>query len=227
MRRTGSRSIGKPAPSTSRACGFTAEESARRYCSRTRIARATTRLSRSRTAGSSLHPVDGHVHTDTIQSYGGPGVLRLYRDTFISNGVTLQTQPCDVGTSRPHDWDYRHVNLVHQTPDAYALWKNCTPWSGYHEDVWLKANPNHVASEDHSAWAGGNCWSCWNPGGPWPITGQQIQLDLPPAATSSRRARSAPATSHQATGRSPNSLPSVQAPAWLVARGSWLVACSL
>jgi chitodextrinase len=128
----------------------------------------------------SLHPVDGHVHTDTIQSYGGPGVLRLYRDTLISNGVTLQTQPCDVGTSRPHDWDYRHVNLVHQTPDAYALWKNCTPWSEYHEDVWLKANPNHVASDDHSAWAGGNCWSCWNPGGSWPITGQQIQLGSPP-----------------------------------------------
>jgi hypothetical protein len=99
---------------------------------------------------------------------------------LISNGVTLQTQPCDVGTSQPRNWDYRHINLVHQTADAYALWKNCTPWSEYHEDMWLKVNPNHVAASSNSAWAGGNCWSCWNPGGSWPITGEQIRLGTPP-----------------------------------------------
>ena len=128
----------------------------------------------------SLHPV-GTVHTDTIQSYGGPGQLRLYNDTLISNGVTLQTQPCDVGNGpTPHNWDYRRLNLVHQTADAYALWKNCTPWSEYHQDLWLKVNPDHVAASSNSAWAGGNCWACWNPGGSWPITGEQIHLGTPP-----------------------------------------------
>lgn len=127
----------------------------------------------------SLHQV-GAVHTDTIQSYGGPGKLRLFQDTLISNGVTLQTQPCDVGTSQPNGWDYRRLNLVHQTADAYALWKNCTPWSEFHQDIWLKTNPNHVAAAYNSAWAEGNCWTCWNPGGSWPITGETIKLGLRP-----------------------------------------------
>jgi len=128
----------------------------------------------------SLHQV-GDVHTDTIQSYGGPGQLRLFQDTLISNGVTLQTQPCDVGNGpTPHNWDYRRLNLVHQTADAYALWKNCTPWSEFHQDIWLKTNPNHVAAAYNSAWAGGNCWTCWNPGGSWPITGETIKLGLRP-----------------------------------------------
>jgi len=128
----------------------------------------------------SLHQV-GTIHTDTIQSYGGPAQLRLYQDTFISNGVLIQTQPCDVGNGpAPHNWDYRRLNLVHQTADAYALWKNCTPWSEFHQDIWLKTNPNHVAASSNSAWAGGNCWPCWNPGGSWPITGEQIKLGLRP-----------------------------------------------
>ena len=221
--------IGKPAPSTSRACGFTAEESARRDCSRTRIARATTRLSRSRTAGSRASIRSTGMSTQTrFSPMVGLECCGSIRDTLISNGVTLQTQPCDVGTSRPHDWDYRHVNLVHQTPDAYALWKNCTPWSEYHEDVWLKANPNHVASDTTSAWAGGTCWSRLNPR--WSHGRSRVSRsssDLPPAATSSRRARSAPATSHQATGRPKQ--PAVgglaQHGSWLVARGSSPAAC--
>jgi len=127
----------------------------------------------------SLHPV-GYVHTDTIQSYSGPGRLLLYQDTLISNGVTLQTQPQDVEPTRPHNWVYRRINLVHRTPDAYALWKEGPKWSEYHHAVWLKANPNHVASDVHSAWANGDCWKCWNPGGSWPITGERIKLGSPP-----------------------------------------------
>jgi hypothetical protein len=127
----------------------------------------------------SLHPV-GYVHTDAIQSYGGPGRLLLYQDTLISNGVTLQTQPHDLEPTKPHAWDYRRLNLVHQTPDAYALWKAGPRWSEYHEDVWLSANPAHVAASTHSAWANGDCWACWNPGGPWPITGEPIKLGKRP-----------------------------------------------
>ena len=127
----------------------------------------------------SLHPV-GYVHTDTIQSYSGPGRLLLYQDTLISNGVTLQTQPQDVEPTRPHNWEYRRINLVHRTPDAYALWKEGPKWSEYHHAVWLKANPKHVASDVHSAWANGDCWKCWNPGGSWPITGERIKLGSPP-----------------------------------------------
>jgi hypothetical protein len=76
----------------------------------------------------SLHVV-GTIHTDTIQSYGGPRKLRLYNNTMISNGVVIQTQPCDVGSGpTPTQWDYRKLDLVQQTPDAYGLWKNCTAW---------------------------------------------------------------------------------------------------
>jgi hypothetical protein len=128
----------------------------------------------------SLHTV-GTIHTDTIQSYGGPAQLRLYQNTMISNGVVIQTQPCDVGNGpAPHNWDYRKLDLIQQTPDAYGLWKNCTAWSEYHEDIWYHFDPNGVAAGSNQAWAEGNCWPCWNPGGTWPITGETMHLGYRP-----------------------------------------------
>lgn len=134
----------------------------------------------------SLHPVQYppkvEVHTDAIQSWNGPTVLKLYQDTIISNGTVLQVQPRQYDSSHPlGTWDYRNVNFIHQTPDSYALWKASAKWSVYHENLWLKTNPNHVASDYHSAWAGeGNCWTCWNPGGSWPITGEAFNIGLRP-----------------------------------------------
>jgi hypothetical protein len=107
--------------------------------------------------------------------------VRLYQDTMISNGVVIQTQPCDVGNGpAPHNWDYRKLDLIQQTPDAYGLWKNCAPWSEYHQDIWYHFDPNGVAAGANQSWAGGNCWPCWNPGGSWPITGEQMHLGYRP-----------------------------------------------
>jgi len=122
------------------------------------------------------------VHSDSIQSWEGPAVLRLYQDTIISNGTVLQVQPRQYDSSQPlGQWDFRHVNFVHQAVNSYALWKSSATWAEYHQDLWLKTNPDHVASGSHSAWAGnGNCWPCYNPGGSWPITGEPFNLGLRP-----------------------------------------------
>ena len=137
----------------------------------------------------SLHPVwhtnEGdpvEVHSDSLQSWQGPTVLRLYQDTIISNGTLEFMLPRQYSGSQPlGQWDYRRVNMVHRTADSYALWKGSATWPEYHEDLWLQTNTNHVASAFHSAWAGnGNCWTCWNPGGSWPITGEPFQIGLRP-----------------------------------------------
>jgi hypothetical protein len=98
---------------------------------------------------------------------------------MISNGVVIQTQPCDVGSGpTPTQLDYRKLDLVQQTPDAYGLWKNCTAWDEYHDDIYYHYDPADVAP--YGAWAEGNCWSCWNPGGSWPITGKAMNIGYRP-----------------------------------------------
>jgi hypothetical protein len=137
----------------------------------------------------SLHPVwhtaDGdpnEIHTDTFQTWNGPTVLRLYQDTFISNGTDLLLQPRQYSSHPLGTWDYRRVNFIHQTADSYALWKQGGPWPEYHEDLWVKVNPNHPWASQQAAWANnGTCWACWNPGGSWPITGQAFNIGLRPA----------------------------------------------
>jgi hypothetical protein len=135
-----------------------------------------------------MHPIwhvsDGfpnEIHTDTIQSWNGPTVLKLYQDTFISTGNVLQMQPWQYSQHPLGQWDYRRVNFVNTTPDGYALWKQGGPWAEYHEDLWVQTDPRHPWASQHSAWAGSaTCWPCWNPGGSWPITGQPFTIGLRP-----------------------------------------------
>jgi chitodextrinase len=130
------------------------------------------------------HTADGYpneIHTDTIQSWNGPTVLKLYQDTFISTGNVLQMQPRQYSQHPLGTWDYRRVNFVNTTPDGYALWKQTATWAEYHEDLWLQTDPRHAWASQHSAWAGNaTCWPCWNPGGSWPITGQAFTIGLRP-----------------------------------------------
>ena len=137
----------------------------------------------------SVHPVwhtsEGdpvEVHPDSFQSWQGPEVLRLYQVTVITNGTLEFMLPRQYSRTQPlGQWDYRRLNMIHRAADSYALWKDTAVWPEYHEDIWLVTNPNHVASAFHSAWAGsGNCWTCWNPGGSWPITGEAIHIGLRP-----------------------------------------------
>lgn len=128
-----------------------------------------------------LHPV-GYVHTDGIQSWAGPNRLLVNELTIKTAGVGLQTQPRQYSNVAIAGWEYRHVDIEHLTPDAYALWKDTSSawWPEVHQDFWLKTNPNHVAADYHSAWAGGNDWKGWNPGGGKGVTGEWINLGLHP-----------------------------------------------
>jgi chitodextrinase len=122
------------------------------------------------------------VHTDSIQSWAGPTVLKLYQDTIISTGNVLQFQPRKYISNHPlGQWDYRRVNFVNTTPASYALWKQFGPWAEYHEELWVKTDPSHPWASQQAAWANeATCWPCWNPGGPWPITGQPFNIGLRP-----------------------------------------------
>ena len=113
---------------------------------------------------------------------GRPQPLLVNELTIKTAGVGLQTQARQYGNVAVAGWEYRHVDIEHLTPDAYALWKDTSYgwWPEAHQDFWLKTNPNHVAAGVHSAWAGGNDWNGWNPGGGKGVTGEWINLGLPP-----------------------------------------------
>jgi hypothetical protein len=131
---------------------------------------ATVQVQSSRLAA--MHPV-GHVHTDGIQSWAGPRKLRLRDVTIRTAGVGLQTQPHQFQPVVIDWWEYRRVNIVQTTDDAYALWKSVGKgawWRQIHEDLWVRNLGNY-------AWPSARDW---NPGGGSRIEGQAIKRGLPP-----------------------------------------------
>jgi hypothetical protein len=119
-----------------------------------------------------LHPV-GHVHTDGIQSWAGPAQLRLNNVTIRTAGVGIQTQPHQFRPVALGRWEYRRVNIVQMTRDAYALWKASGHggwWRENHEDLWVK-NLGNVAWPTRRH---------WNPGGPASVEGNPFSRGLPP-----------------------------------------------
>lgn len=131
---------------------------------------ATVQVQTSRLAA--LHPV-GHVHTDGIQTWNGPKRLRLRNVTIRTAGVGLQTQPHTFQAIPIDWWEYRRVNVVQMTRDAYALWKGSgqgTWWREIHKDFWVK-NLGNLAWPSRSY---------WNPGGPAAVEGDMLKKGLPP-----------------------------------------------
>ncbi len=130
----------------------------------------------------SLHPV-GYVHTDAIQSWAGPNVLRLYNVTLKSSGLSLQMQPFEHSAAAVGQWHYERVNMEHLTQAAPALNKSNgtisgTPggpfWPEVHTDLWLKPHPAY-AYPIHVNWQYNPAG--WNPGGnAGTITGQALNI---------------------------------------------------
>jgi hypothetical protein len=136
---------------------------------------ATVQIQRSRFE--TLHPV-GYVHTDGIQSWRGPYVLKIDHLTIQTAGVGIQVQPRQYSQERLGTWEWHHINIVQQTGDAYALWKN--------SDIWWRIDQSdlYVRNLGYLAWANVDNaptgWSRWNPGADAPITGEAWKVGLRP-----------------------------------------------
>ena len=119
----------------------------------------------------SLHPV-GYAHTDGIQSWGGPNRLRLRNVTIRTAGVGIQVQPHTFEAVAIARWEYRRVNVVQTTKDAYALWKGSGHgawWREFHEDLWVKP-------------LGATAWpskALWSPGSGG-VEGKPMYIGIPP-----------------------------------------------
>jgi hypothetical protein len=127
----------------------------------------------------SLHPVTQWIHTDGIQSWRGPYELNLYNDTVQTAGVALQVQPRQYTDVALGTWQWHNVNVVQQTSDAFALWKN----SGTGGTWWpIDQSGLYVKNLGYLAWSDQNDFSMtkWNPGGGAPITGSPWTLGLRP-----------------------------------------------
>lgn len=127
-----------------------------------------------------LHPV-GVIHTDGIQSAGGPRTMRLYNCTIRSMGLSLQMQPREHGYAGPlDDWHYERVNMEHLSAAAPALNKSNSGqawWPEYHKDLWLKANQGH-SQPIHVNWSYDP--DGWDPSGGTSVTGEALHLGVPP-----------------------------------------------
>jgi hypothetical protein len=128
-----------------------------------------------------MHPVyttnPFPVHTDAIQSYGGPGTLELYDAGIITCGSAIQVQPYN-GVHAPSmgTWNYHRV-AVRQVPQAgsdqmpFCLTKDPSGGAKWPTDtigctIHALGTPFGVSwVSDPAAWAPGGTWS--NTGEAW------------------------------------------------------------
>jgi hypothetical protein len=133
-----------------------------------------------RTRIESLHTVSNEIHTDGIQSYGGPTNLKVYELTISTNGVGIQVQPHDASSTPVGQWEWHRINVVQNTADAYALWKNYEDpqnWPFVQSELWVRNLGNLAWAEVDNYPVG---WNRWNPGGGWPISGEAWHVGLRP-----------------------------------------------
>jgi hypothetical protein len=121
---------------------------------------ATVQLENVRVDGlTSRDPVaftDGHP--DLIQSWAGPGALRVDRFTGITNYQGFFLAPEEIGTPQPlTELDLRNVNLVGTATSTYLLWST-TPLVPSISDVWVKPRagrlPEQTLWPTPAAWPG-------------------------------------------------------------------------
>ena len=119
------------------------------------------------------------VHTDGIQSYGGPGILELYSTTISTCGTAIQVQPYKGPVAPMGTWVFHDVTVEQVTnpdsdempfcltkdPSGGAMWptdfRNCTVKS-------LGTRFGVSWASDPAAWNPGGVWN--NTGDPWVIS---------------------------------------------------------
>ena len=120
----------------------------------------------------------GNTASGRVRAYGrdpvlgGPNRLRLRNVTIRTAGVGIQVQPHTFEAVAIDRWEYRRVNVVQTTNDAYALWKGSGHgawWREFHEDLWVKP-------------LGATAWpskALWSPGSGG-VEGKPMYIGIPP-----------------------------------------------
>jgi hypothetical protein len=133
-----------------------------------------------------MHPVwhisagkPAEVHTDAIQSYGGPGALELYDTSIATCGTAVQVQPYKGAVSTMGLWKFHRVDVQQVTnPDSdempFCLTKDPSgggKWPTETVDSYVKALGTTFGVSwvsDPAAWAPGGVWANtgenWKPG---------------------------------------------------------------
>lgn len=95
-------------------------------------------------------------HPDLIQSWAGPGKLRVDRFTGITNYQGFYLAPQEIGTPQPlTEIDLRNVNLVGTDTSTYMLWQ-ASPLSPAITDVWVKPRAGRLPAQ--SLWPTPDAW---------------------------------------------------------------------
>jgi hypothetical protein len=129
---------------------------------------ATVQLENVRVDGmTSRDPVgftDGHP--DLIQSWAGPGKLRVDRFTGITNYQGFYLAPQEIGTPQPlTELDLRNVNIVGTATSTYLLWAG-SPLLPSISEVWVKPRAGRLPEQ-----------SLWPSPAAWP----GVQIGQPPS----------------------------------------------
>lgn len=105
-------------------------------------------------------------HPDVIQSWAGPGRLRIDRLTGLTNYQGIYLAPQEIGTPKPLvEVDLRNVNLIGDATSTYLLWA-ATPVTPRLSDVWIRPRPGRAVEQ-----------TLWPSPASWP----GVQVGQPPS----------------------------------------------
>lgn len=127
-----------------------------------------------------MHPVwhkakgaPAEVHSDAMQSYGGPYSLQLFDTTLVTCGTALQMTVRQHGIPPIGSWITHRMNcryvanpLSDERPYILAKYGGGVKWPWEQKDVWT-----HAGNYTSDNWAT-NSIKGWNPGGSYPVTGE-------------------------------------------------------
>lgn len=105
-------------------------------------------------------------HPDVIQSWAGPGRLRVDRLTGLTNYQGIYLAPWEIGTPQPlTEVDLRNINLIGNATSTYLLWA-AAPLTPSITDVWVKPRPGRAIEQ-----------TLWPSPASWP----GVQVGQPPS----------------------------------------------
>ncbi|OLT41897.1 hypothetical protein BJF86_02505 [Serinicoccus sp. CNJ-927] len=94
----------------------------------------------------------GDHHADLVQSWAGPGELRVDRFTGVTAYQGFFLQPLQFGDQTPRRFDFRRIDIVGTEKAGYLLWRDDASWPMTTSDVWLR----HEGDVDDFVWSDGN-----------------------------------------------------------------------
>lgn len=119
------------------------------------------------------------VHSDGIQSWGGPRSLRLYNGRIVSAGMIIQVMPNQYGASPVGQWvthDFYGEQYIHPSSDegTWAVFKGGPKWAWDQKNFRVKA----LGTIGAGSWTNNEGIAAWTPGNSkgWPVTGEALQV---------------------------------------------------